>query len=59
MILPRRNEKHLLEDVPQSAREGMIFHLVESVDQVLDLALEEPIPRGGSRVREALLRASN
>ncbi len=59
VILPKRNEKHLLEDVPQSAREGMIFHLVESVDQVLDLALEDPIPRGGSRVRESLLRASN
>jgi ATP-dependent Lon protease len=59
VILPRENEKHLLEDVPQRAREGMIFHLVESVDQVLDLALEEPVPRGGGRVRELLLRASN
>jgi ATP-dependent Lon protease len=58
VILPRRNEKHLLEDVPRSAREGMTFHLVESVDQVLDLALEEPIPRG-NRIRESLLRASN
>jgi len=58
VILPRRNEKHLLEDVPSSAREGMTFHLVESVDQVLDLALEEPIPRG-NRIRESLLRASN
>ena len=47
VILPRRNEKHLLEDVPAEAREGMTFHLVESVDQVLDLALEDPIPRGG------------
>jgi ATP-dependent Lon protease len=58
VILPRRNEKHLLEDVPQSAREGMIFHLAESVDQVLDLALEDPIPRD-SRVQESLLRARN
>jgi ATP-dependent Lon protease len=58
VILPRRNEKHLLEDVPQGVREGMTFHLVESVDQVLDLALEDPIPRD-SRVPESLLRGSN
>jgi ATP-dependent Lon protease len=58
VILPRRNEKHLLEDVPRDAREGMTFHLVESVDQVLDLALEDPIPRD-SRVRESLLHARN
>src|SRR5882724_2566010 len=58
LILPQRNEKHLLEEVPRDAREGMTFHLVESVDQVLDLALEEPIPRG-NRIRESLLRASN
>ena len=58
VILPRRNEKNLLEDVPGGAREGMTFHLVDSVDQVLDRALEEPIPRG-SRVRESLLRANN
>ena len=36
----------------------MTFHLVDSVDQVLDLALEEPIPRGG-RIRESLLNARN
>ena len=58
VILPRRNEKHLLEDVPAEARDGMTFHLVESVDQVLDLALEDPIPRGG-RIRDSLLRVNN
>src|SRR6059036_409462 len=42
VILPQRSEKQLMEDVPRDAREGMTFHLVESVDQVLDLALEEP-----------------
>jgi ATP-dependent Lon protease len=57
--LPQRNEKHLLEDVPASAREGMRFHLVDSVDQVLDLALEDPVPRGNRIVRESLLRANN
>jgi ATP-dependent Lon protease len=59
LLLPQRNEKHLLEDVPASAREGMRFHLVDSVDQVLDLALEDPVPRGNRIVRESLLRANN
>jgi len=58
VILPKRNEKNLLEDVPREAREGMIFHLVDSVDQVLDLSLEEPIPRSG-RIRESLLNVRN
>ncbi len=58
VILPLRNEKNLLEDVPREVRETMTFHLVDSVDQVLDLALEEPIPRRG-RVRESLLRVNN
>src|SRR5262249_15188937 len=58
VILPRRNEKHLLEDVPGDTREGMTFHLVESVDQVLDLALEDPIPRD-NRIQESLLLARN
>ena len=58
VILPKRNEKHLIEDVPQTAREGMTFHLVDSVTQVLDLALEGPIPRG-NRISESLLQARN
>ena len=58
VILPKRNEKHLIEDVPQAAREGMTFHLVDSVAQVLDLALEGPIPRG-NRIPESLLQARN
>jgi ATP-dependent Lon protease len=58
VILPKQNEKNLLEDVPREAREGMTFHLVDSVDQVLDLALEEPIPRG-NRIRESLLNVRN
>jgi ATP-dependent Lon protease len=38
VILPRRNEKDL-EDVPPSAREAMQFHFVETMDEVLELAL--------------------
>jgi ATP-dependent Lon protease len=56
--MPKRNEKNLIEDVPSQAREGMTFHLVDSVDQVLNLALEEPILKD-NRIRESLLRARN
>jgi ATP-dependent Lon protease len=58
IILPKRNEKNLIEDVPAQVREGMTFHLVDTVDQVLNLALEEPIPKD-NRIREALLQARN
>jgi len=58
VILPRRNEKNLLEDVPKRLRETMTFHLVDSVDEVLDLALEDALPRGG-RIRDALLSSRN
>jgi ATP-dependent Lon protease len=58
IILPKRNEKSLLEDVPAQVREGMTFHLVDTLDQVLNLALEEPIPKD-NRIREALLQARN
>jgi ATP-dependent Lon protease len=40
VILPRRNEKNLLEDVPSSVQDVMTFHLVDSIDEVLRLALD-------------------
>ena len=58
VILPRRNEKNLLEEVPTRLRETMTFHLVDSVGEVLDLALEDALPRGG-RIRDALLSSRN
>src|SRR5438094_1255461 len=58
VILPRRNEKKLIEDVPKRLRESMSFHLVDSVEEVLDLALEDALPRGG-RIRDALLSSRN
>ena len=39
VIVPQRNEPDL-EDVPADVREKMKFHIVESVDQVLLVALE-------------------
>jgi ATP-dependent Lon protease len=40
VILPRRNEKNLLEDVPAVVREVLTVHLVDSVSDVIRLALE-------------------
>jgi ATP-dependent Lon protease len=45
VILPKRNEKDL-EDVPASARESMRFTFVETMDELLEHALE---PRGVDR----------
>jgi ATP-dependent Lon protease len=39
VIVPQRNEPDL-DDVPAEVRQQMTFHIVESVDQVLSLALE-------------------
>jgi ATP-dependent Lon protease len=39
VILPRRNEKDI-DDVPQSVREAMTFHLASRVNEVLEFALE-------------------
>ena len=44
VILPRRNEKSLAEDVPPAVREVMTFHLVESIPEVLEVAFDE-LPR--------------
>ncbi|MBI2202922.1 MAG: endopeptidase La [Candidatus Rokubacteria bacterium] len=40
LILPRRNEKNLIEDVPAAIREAVTFHLVSSADEVVHLAFE-------------------
>jgi ATP-dependent Lon protease len=42
VILPARNEPDI-DDVPETVREAMTFHLVDDVAKVLDLALE-PVP---------------
>jgi ATP-dependent Lon protease len=40
VILPKRNEGDL-DDVPEQVRELMTFHVAESIDQVLEVALRE------------------
>ncbi len=41
VILPRRNKKNLMEDLPAEVRQAMTVHLVDGIDEVVDLALEE------------------
>jgi ATP-dependent Lon protease len=47
IILPKENEKDI-EEIPNEVREAMEFHLVESMDEVLRLALDGalvPLPK--------------
>ena len=49
VILPKRNEKNLLEDVAAEVRDKLTIYLVESVADVIRLALEEsPQPIGAA-----------
>jgi len=41
VILPRRNEKNLLEDVPAVVRDVMTFHLVDSIPEALNVAFDD------------------
>jgi len=41
VILPRRNEKNLLEDVPAVVRQAMTFHLVDSIPEALHAAFDD------------------
>jgi ATP-dependent Lon protease len=43
-ILPKDNEKDIAE-VPENLRSAMKLHFVETMDQVLQLALEGPLPQ--------------
>jgi ATP-dependent Lon protease len=43
VILPRDNEKDLAE-VPENLRTAMKMHFVDTMDQVLQIALEAPLP---------------
>lgn len=45
VILPKRNEKNLLEDVPPPMREGLTFHLVSTIEEVITLAFARPVWR--------------
>jgi ATP-dependent Lon protease len=42
-ILPQENEKDVAE-VPENLRKEMKLHFVDTMDQVLSIALEKPLP---------------
>jgi ATP-dependent Lon protease len=44
VILPKDNDKDLAE-VPENLRNAMKLHFVETMDQVLAIALEQPLPQ--------------
>src|SRR5437763_13964276 len=46
VILPEDNEKDVAE-VPENLRNAMKLHFVDTVDQVLAIALEQPLPDTG------------
>ena len=44
MILPKDNEKDVAE-VPENLRTAMKLHFVDTMDQVLQIALESALPK--------------
>jgi ATP-dependent Lon protease len=46
VILPKDNEKDLA-DIPPEIQAEMSIHFVESMDEVLRIALEQPLPISG------------
>ena len=46
VVLPERNEPDL-DDLPDAVREGMTFHIVSEMSEVLDAALEEATVESG------------
>ncbi|HXH84787.1 MAG TPA: endopeptidase La [Candidatus Tectomicrobia bacterium] len=53
VVLPRRNEKNVREDVPEAVRQVMTYHLVDSIDEALKVALEDdPTPAPASAMTE-------
>src|SRR6476646_6064398 len=53
VILPKENEKDLAE-VPENLRGAMKLHFVDTMDQVLQIALESPLPKLAEEVTEPI-----
>jgi len=58
VILPRRNEKDL-EDIPKNIRKIMKFHLVDKMDEVLQIALKEVKQKGLDRINRKGRKATS
>jgi len=57
-ILPRDNEKDVAE-VPENLRSAMKLHFVDTMDQVLTIALERPLPEVAPVEAEAIAPIAN
>ena len=55
VILPKDNEKDIAE-VPENLRTAMKLHFVDTMDQVLAIALKSPLPKMSKRKRRSRLR---
>src|SRR5205814_3217257 len=53
VILPQDNEKDLAE-VPENLRNAMKLHFVDTMDQVLAVALEKPLPAVGEETTQPI-----
>ncbi|MFZ0733701.1 MAG: endopeptidase La [Candidatus Sulfotelmatobacter sp.] len=53
VILPKDNEKDLAE-VPENLRTAMKLHFVDTMDQVLQIALESPLPKVEEEVAQPI-----
>jgi ATP-dependent Lon protease len=53
VILPKDNEKDVAE-VPENLRNAMKLHFVDTMDQVLAIALESPLPKIDAEVAQAI-----
>jgi ATP-dependent Lon protease len=59
VLLPRRNEKAVKEDIPENVRTDLKIHLVSSIEEVLELALTPGAPQPVSGRDRWHLRMSN
>ena len=57
-ILPHDNEKDVAE-VPENLRSAMKLHFVDTMDQVLAIALERPLPEVAPVETEAIAPIAN
>jgi ATP-dependent Lon protease len=53
VLLPKENEKDLAE-VPENLRNEMKLHFVDTMDDVLSIALEKPLPEPAAAVEEVI-----
>ncbi|MBI4561367.1 MAG: endopeptidase La, partial [Candidatus Rokubacteria bacterium] len=57
VFLPRRNEKHLVEEVSPAVRESLTIHPADSIDEILDRAFSESAREG--RLSKAFVGSPN